>query len=155
MLLFGGVGMVAGLWLDARAGGFARLAALCSSNPDPSDLARLLAWHWSELPLAHLGMVAGGLAGVATMPGLRAGWRRWCARLLRNLLCSGGMLLGMGAGWLALLQLAAWTGSGAPPAAMLAAMFAGMAWGMAASATVVHAAAGLRAGRALAGSSNG
>jgi hypothetical protein len=38
---------------------------------------------------------------------------------------------------------------------MLAAMFAGMVWGMAASATVVHAAAGLRAGRALARSSNG
>ena len=123
MLLLSTGGMLAGLWLDARDGGLARLAALCAASPP--DPASVLAWHWVELPLAHLGMVLGGLAVIPLMPLLRPACRRqFCASLGQNLACSAWMLLGMAAGTLALADLAD------EPAPLLAGMLAGMAWGM-------------------------
>lgn len=44
-LLIGAAGMVAGLWLDAGAGGVATLAALCLS--DPGDFTGILMLHWT------------------------------------------------------------------------------------------------------------
>jgi hypothetical protein len=137
MLLLGAVGMGAGLALDARLGGLETLAALCSG---PSDLGGMLALHLSQLPLAHAGMVAGGLVVVPMMPRLRRGCRRQlCAQLGQNLLCSSWMVVGMAAGSLVFLQLAGWGGAVREPAAVLAGMAAGMVWGMVASVSLVQA----------------
>jgi hypothetical protein len=131
MLLLGAAGMVAGLWLDTRSGGFATLAALCLSRP--GDLAGTLALHWGQLPLMHLGMLTGGLATVPLLRSLRQGCRRqFCARLAQNLICSGWMVMGMATGTLAFMDLASRLGDRGP-AAMLAGMFGGMVWGMVAS----------------------
>ena len=64
MLLLGAGGMGAGLALDAHLGGLETLAALCSG---PTDLGGMLALHLRQLPLAHLGMVAGGLVVIPLM----------------------------------------------------------------------------------------
>ena len=82
MLLLGALGMVGGLWLDARTGGFAALASLCLASPD--DFFATLNLHWQQLPAMHLGMTAGGLATVPLMRSLRrqctGSWRAaWSA----------------------------------------------------------------------------
>jgi hypothetical protein len=131
MLLLGALGMVGGLWLDARAGGFALLATLCLA--DSGDFFGTLYMHWQQLPAMHLGMTAGGLATVPLMRSLRRHCRRqFCARLAQNLACSAWMIVGMAAGTMAFMQLAAWSG-GRGTAAMLGGMFSGMVWGMVAS----------------------
>ena len=137
MLLLGAVGMGAGMALDARLGGLETLAALCAG---PVDLGGMLALHLALLPLAHAGMLAGGLVVVPLMPRLRRGCRRQlCAQLGQNLLCSGWMVVGMAAGSLVFLELAGWAGAVREPAAVLAGMFAGMVWGMVASVSLVQA----------------
>lgn len=137
MLLLGAVGMGGGLALDAHLGGLEILAALCSG---PVDLGGMLALHLQLLPLAHAGMLAGGLAVLPLMPRLRRGCRRQlCAQLGQNLLCSGWMVVGMAAGSLVFLELAGWAGAVREPAAVLAGMFAGMVWGMVASVSLVQA----------------
>lgn len=136
MLLLGAIGMAGGLLLDARSGGLETLAALCAA---PGDLAGMLSLHLTQLPLAHAGMLAGGLVVVPLMPRLRRGCRRQlCAQLGQNLVCSGWMVVGMALGSLALLQLAGWAGAVREPAAALAGMFAGMVWGMVASVALVQ-----------------
>jgi hypothetical protein len=137
MLLLGAVGMLAGLAVDARVGGLDTLASLCAG---PRDLAGMVALHLSQLPLAHIGMVGGGLVVVPLMPRLKRGCRRQlCAQLGQNLVCSGWMVVGMGAGSLLFLELAGWAAAVGDPAAVLAGMFAGMVWGMVASVTLVQA----------------
>jgi hypothetical protein len=137
MLLLGAIGMAGGMALDARGGGLATLAALCSG---PTGLAGMLSLHLSQLPLAHLGMVAGGLVVVPMMPRLRRGCRRQlCAQLGQNLLCSTWMVVGMAAGSLIFLELAGWAGAVREPTTVLAGMFAGMVWGMVASVSLVQA----------------
>ena len=137
MLLLGAIGMGGGLALDAWVGGLETVAALCAG---PSDFGAMLALHLSQLPLAHAGMVAGGLVVVPLMPRLRRGCRRQlCAQLGQNLLCSGWMVVGMAAGSLVFLQLAGWSGAVREPAAVLAGMAAGMVWGMVASVSLVQA----------------
>jgi hypothetical protein len=131
MLLLGALGMVGGLWLDARAGGFSVLASLCLANS--SDFFATLRMHWQQLPAMHIGMTAGGLATVPLMRSLRRHCRQqFCARLVQNLACSAWMIVGMAVGTIAFMQLAAWSG-GSGPAAMLGGMFGGMVWGMVAS----------------------
>lgn len=134
MLLLGAAGMVAGLWLDARHGGFTALAALCLG--EPGDLSGTLALHWRQLPLMHVGMVAGGLATVPLLRRLRQGCRRqFCARVAQNLACSIWMVVGMAAGTLAFMHLAGeHVERGA--AAMLGGMYGGMVWGMVASVAI-------------------
>jgi hypothetical protein len=128
MLLLGALGMVGGLWIDARAGGISVLASLCLA--DPGDLFGTLRLHWQQLPAMHLGMIAGGLATVPLMRSLRRHCRQqFCARLVQNLACSAWMVAGMAVGTLAFIQLAAWAG-GRGSAAMLGGMFSGMVWGM-------------------------
>lgn len=137
MLLLGSAGMLGGLAIDAHVGGLEVLAALCSG---PLDIPGMLALHLRELPLAHVGMVAGGLAVVPLMPRLRRGCRRQlCAQLGQNLLCSGWMVVGMAAGSVLFLELAGWVQAVREPAAVLAGMLAGMVWGMVASVTLVQA----------------
>lgn len=137
MLLLGAVGMGGGLALDAHLGGLETLVALCSG---PVDLGGMLTLHLAQLPLAHAGMVAGGLVVLPLMPRLRRGCRRQlCAQLGQNLLCSGWMVVGMAAGSLVFLELAGWAGAVRDPAAVLAGMFAGMVWGMVASVSLVQA----------------
>jgi hypothetical protein len=137
MLLLGTLGMGGGMALDAHFGGLETLAALCAG---PADLGSMLALHLRQLPLAHLGMVAGGLVVVPLMPRLRRGCRRQlCAQLGQNLLCSSWMVVGMAAGSLVFLQLAGWAGAVREPAAVLAGMAAGMVWGMVASVSLVQA----------------
>ena len=131
MLLLGALGMVGGLWLDARAGGFSVLASLCLANS--SDFFATLRMHWQQLPAMHIGMTAGGLATVPLMRSLRRHCRQqFCARLVQNLACSAWMIVGMAVGTIAFMQLAAWSG-GSGSAAMLGGMFGGMVWGMVAS----------------------
>jgi hypothetical protein len=131
MLLLGALGMVGGLWLDARAGGFSVLASLCLA--DNGDFFRTLRMHWQQLPAMHLGMTAGGLATVPLMRTFRRQCRQqFCALLAQNLACSAWMIVGMAVGTIAFMQLAAWSG-GRGSAAMLGGMFGGMVWGMVAS----------------------
>jgi hypothetical protein len=131
MLLLGALGMVGGLWLDARAGGFSVLASLCLA--DHSDVFATLRLHWQQLPAMHLGMTAGGLATVPLMRSLRRHCRQqFCALFVQNLACSAWMIVGMAVGTIAFMQLAAWSG-GRGSAAMLGGMFGGMVWGMVAS----------------------
>jgi hypothetical protein len=137
MLLLGGLGMGAGMGLDAWLGGLETLAALCAG---PVDLGGMLVLHLQQLPLAHAGMVAGGLAVVRLMPLLKRGCRRQlCAQLGQNLLCSTWMVVGMAAGSLVFLELAGWAGAVREPLTVLAGMFAGMVWGMVASVSLVQA----------------
>jgi hypothetical protein len=137
MLLLGAVGMLVGLALDARLGGLEVLAALCAG---PTDLAGMVVLHLSQLPFAHLGMLAGGLAVVPLMPRLRRGCRRQlCAQLGQNVVCSAWMVVGMGAGSLVFLELAGWLQAVRDPPAVLAGMAAGMVWGMVASVSLVQA----------------
>jgi hypothetical protein len=134
MLLLGAAGMVAGLAYDAHAGGFAALASVCLAGP--GDLLATLRLHWQQLPAMHLGMIAGGLTTVPLLRAFRRGCRRqFCARLVQNLACSAWMVLGMSAGTLVFLHLAALAG-GRSPAAMLGGMFGGMVWGMVVSVSV-------------------
>jgi hypothetical protein len=131
MLLLGALGMVGGLWLDARAGGFSVLASLCLA--DSGDFFATLRMHWQQLPAMHLGMTAGGLATVPLMRTFRRQCRQqFCALLAQNLACSAWMIVGMAVGTIAFMQLAAWSG-GRGSAAMLGGMFGGMVWGMVAS----------------------
>jgi hypothetical protein len=137
MLLLGCIGMLLGLALDARAGGLAVLAALCSG---PADLGGMLALHLEQLPWSHAGMLAGGLVVVPLMPRLRRGCRRQlCAQLGQNLVCSGWMVVGMAAGSVVFLELAGWAQAVREPVAVLAGMAAGMVWGMVASVSLVQA----------------
>ena len=136
MLLLGALGMAAGLAVDVHAGGLETLASLCTG---PKDLAGMVALHLSQLPLAHLGMLGGGLVVVPLMPKLKRGCRRQlCAHVGQNLVCSGWMVVGMAAGSLAFLETAGWAGAVREPAAVLAGMAAGMVWGMVASVTLVQ-----------------
>ena len=131
MLLLGALGMVGGLWLDARAGGFSVLASLCLA--DSGDFIATLRMHWQQLPAMHVGMTAGGLATVPLMRTLRRNCRQqFCALLVQNLACSAWMIVGMAVGTIAFMQLATWSG-GRGSAAMLGGMFGGMVWGMVAS----------------------
>lgn len=142
MLLLGGAGMAVGLALDAWFGGLEVLAALCTG---PASLAGMLSLHLQQLPLAHAGMVAGGLAVVRLMPRLRRGCRRQlCAQVGQNLVCSAWMVVGMAAGSLLFLQLAGWAQAVRDPAVVMAGMVAGMVWGMVASVTLVQALVRLR-----------
>jgi hypothetical protein len=137
MLLLGAVGMLAGMAVDAWAGGLETLSALCAG---PSDLGAMVLLHLTQLPLAHAGMVAGGLLVLPLMPRLRRGCRRQlCAQLGQNLVCSAWMVVGMAAGSILFLELAGWAQAVREPAAVLAGMFAGMVWGMVASVTLVQA----------------
>lgn len=131
MLLLGALGMVGGLWLDARTGGFSVLASLCLAGS--GDIFATLRMHWEQLPAMHVGMTVGGLATVPLMRSLRRNCRRqFCAQLAQNLACSAWMIVGMAAGTIVFMQLAAWSG-GRGSAAMLGGMFGGMVWGMVAS----------------------
>ena len=137
MLLLGAVGMLLGLALDAHRGGLQVIAALCSG---PAELAGMLLLHLQQLPLAHAGMVAGGLVVVPLMPRMRRGCRRQlCAQLGQNVVCSAWMVVGMAAGSLVFLELAGWVQAVREPAAVLAGMAAGMVWGMVASVALVQA----------------
>ena len=137
MLLLGSVGMLLGLAADARGGGLAVVAALCSG---PTDLAGMLVLHLKQLPWSHAGMLAGGLVVVPLMPRLRRGCRRQlCAQLGQNLVCSGWMVVGMAAGSILFLELAGWAQAVREPAGILAGMAAGMVWGMVASVSLVQA----------------
>lgn len=137
MLLLGAAGMVGGLAYDARAGGFDALASVCLKGT--GDFTGTLRLHWRELPAMHLGMILCGLATVPLLRIFRAGCRRqFCARLAQNLACSGWMVIGMTAGTLLFVRMAAWAG-GRSPAAMLGGMFAGMVWGMVASVAAYRA----------------
>jgi hypothetical protein len=136
MLLLGSVGMLAGMAVDAHAGGLETLSALCTAS---GGLGAMLLLHLAQLPFAHVGMVGGGLVVLPLMPRLRRGCRRQlCAQLGQNLVCSGWMVVGMAAGSLVFLELAGWTEAVREPAAVLAGMFAGMVWGMVASVTLVQ-----------------
>lgn len=136
MLLLGAVGMLAGMAFDAWAGGLETLSALCAG---PADLGAMVLLHLTQLPLAHAGMVGGGLLVLPLMPRLRRGCRRQlCAQLGQNLVCSAWMVVGMAAGSILFLELAGWAGAVREPAAVLAGMFAGMVWGMVASVTLVQ-----------------
>ncbi|RYF16830.1 MAG: hypothetical protein EOO30_09630 [Comamonadaceae bacterium] len=142
MLLLGSAGMAVGLALDAWFGGLEVLAALCTG---PASFAGMLSLHLQQLPLAHAGMVAGGLAVVRLMPRLRRGCRRQlCAQVGQNLVCSAWMVVGMAAGSLLFLQLAGWAQAVRDPAVVMAGMFAGMVWGMVASVSLVQALVRLR-----------
>ncbi|SPE27521.1 conserved membrane hypothetical protein [Burkholderiales bacterium] len=142
MLLLGAVGMVGGLAHDEHAGGFAALVSLCRAGP--GSFLSTLRLHWQLLPGMHLGMIAGGLATVPLLRGLRRGCRRqFCARLLQNLACSAWMVAGMGAGTLVFGNLAAWAGERSAPA-VLGGMFVGMVWGMVASVAMYRLWFGLR-----------
>jgi hypothetical protein len=137
MLLLGAVGMLAGMAIDAGAGGLATLTALCTG---PRGLASMLLLHLSLLPVAHAGMIAGGLVVVPLMPKLRRGCRRQlCAQVGQNLVCSAWMVVGMAAGSIVFLEVAGWLQAVRGPAVVLAGMFAGMVWGMVASVTLVQA----------------
>jgi hypothetical protein len=97
MLVLGAAAMVTGLVCDARAGGFDRLASLCLAAS--GDFVGTLRLDWRQLPLTHLGMIAGGLTTVPPLRALRPGCRRqFCARLVQNLACSAWMVVGMTAG---------------------------------------------------------
>ncbi|GAB3759573.1 hypothetical protein GCM10028796_06730 [Ramlibacter monticola] len=136
MLLLGAVGMLAGMAVDAHSGGLATLSSLCTG---PTDLGAMVLLHVTQLPLAHLGMLGGGLLVLPLMPRLRRGCRRQlCAQLGQNLVCSAWMVVGMAAGSLVFLELAGWAQAVREPAAVLAGMFAGMVWGMVASVTLVQ-----------------
>ncbi|HET8746317.1 MAG TPA: hypothetical protein VFM98_11980 [Ramlibacter sp.] len=137
MLLLGAVGMLAGMAVDAYAGGLETLSALCTG---PRGLGAMVLLHVTQLPLAHAGMIGGGLLVLPLMPRLRRGCRRQlCAQLGQNLVCSAWMVVGMAAGSLVFLELAGWVQAVREPAAVLAGMFAGMVWGMVASVTLVQA----------------
>jgi hypothetical protein len=137
MLLLGAVGMLAGLAIDAHSGGLETLSALCTG---PTGLGAMVKLHVTQLPLAHAGMIGGGLVVLPLMPRLRRGCRRQlCAHLGQNLVCSAWMVVGMAAGSLVFLELAGWAQAVREPAAVLAGMFAGMVWGMVASVTLVQA----------------
>ena len=147
MLLLGAAGMVAGLALDERTGGFRALASLCQAGS--AGFVRTLRLHIELLPATHVGMVVGGLATVPLLRGLRRGCRRqFCARLAQNLACSVWMIAGMSAGALGFLNLAARAG-GRNPTAMLGGMFAGMVWGMVASVGIYRLWFGIQDARAL------
>ena len=134
MLLLGAAGMVGGLAVDARAGGFATLATLCLASS--GDFVATMRLHWQQLPVMHLGMIAGGLATVPLLRSVRPTCRRqFCARLAQNLACSAWMVAGMTAGTIVFVNLAALAG-GRSPAAMLGGMFGGMVWGMVVSVSV-------------------
>jgi hypothetical protein len=134
MLLLGAAGMVGGLAVDARAGGFATLATLCLASS--GDFLATWRLHWQQLPAMHLGMIVGGLATVPLLRTLRPTCQRqFCARLVQNLACSAWMVAGMTAGTIAFVNLAAQAG-GRSAAAMLGGMFGGMVWGMVASVSV-------------------
>jgi hypothetical protein len=151
MLLLGAVGMSGGMAFDASFGGLETLAALCSG---PTSLTDMLSLHLTHLPLAHAGMVAGGLVVVPLMPRLRRGCRRQlCAQLGQNLACSTWMVVGMAAGSLVFLELAGWAGAVREPAVVLAGMFAGMVWGMVASVSLMQAL--VRLGQRHAGQAHG
>lgn len=131
MLLLGAAGMVAGLTYDERSAGLTALVSLCQAGS--GNFLGTMRLHWQLLPAMHLGMIAGGLATVPLLRGLRRGCRRqFCARLVQNLACSAWMIAGMSAGVAGFMQLAAWAG-GRSATAMLGGMFAGMVWGMVAS----------------------
>lgn len=136
MLLLGAAGMLAGLWVDARAGSLLRMLDLCLAAPP--GLAALLALHAAELPLAHLGMAAGGLAALPWMSG-PPGVRGLCIRVGRNLACSAAMGLGMAAGALAFLQSAPWSAGTGTPAGPVAGMVVAMAAGMIAAMALLEA----------------
>jgi len=128
MLLLGAAGMVGGLAFDEHTGGFTALVSLCQAGT--GDFVGTMRLHWQLLPATHLGMIVGGLATVPLLRSLRRGCRRqFCARLVQNLACSGWMIVGMGAGAFAFIELAAWAGARSATA-MLGGMFAGMVWGM-------------------------
>jgi hypothetical protein len=137
MLLLGAAGMLAGMAVDAYAGGLETLASLCTG---PTGVGAMLLLHVTQLPLAHLGMVGGGLLVLPLMPRLRRGCRRQlCAQLGQNLVCSAWMVVGMAAGSVVFLELAGWAQAVREPVAVLAGMIAGMVWGMVASVTLVQA----------------
>ena len=116
MLLLGAGGMAAGHGAGRPPGRTGNAGRSCSG---PADLGGMLALHLRQLPLAHLGMVAGGLVVMPLMPRLRRGCRRQlCAQLGQNLLCSTWMVVGMAAGSLVFLQLAGWSGAVREPAAV-------------------------------------
>lgn len=144
MLLLGTAGMLAGLWLDARAGNLVRMLDLCLSAPP--GLMAVLALHAAELPLAHLGMVAGGLAGLPWVPA-PAGGRGFCVRMGRSLGGSAAMALGMAGGTLAFLQVAPWSAGAGAPAVLLAGMVIAMGAGMGTGMALLEAARRLWQGR--------
>jgi hypothetical protein len=134
MLILGAAGMTGGLVCDAHSGGFAALASVCLANG--GSFGETLRLHWHQLPTMHLGMIAGGLATVPLLRDLRKQCRRqFCARLVQNLACSAWMVVGMTAGTLLFIRIAALAG-GRSPAAMLGGMFGGMVWGMVASVSM-------------------
>ena len=134
MLMLGAAGMTGGLACDAHSGGFAALASVCLAGG--GNFGETLRLHWHQLPAMHLGMIAGGLATVPLLRNLRKECRRqFCARLVQNLACSAWMVVGMTAGTLFFIRIAALAG-GRSPAAMLGGMFGGMVWGMVASVSM-------------------
>jgi hypothetical protein len=134
MLMLGAAGMVGGLAWDSQAGGFDTLATLCLASS--GDLLATLRLHWQQLPMMHLGMIAGGLATVPLLRALRPTCRRqFCARLVQNLACSAWMVAGMSVGTIVFMHLAAEAG-GRSAGAMLGGMFGGMVWGMVVSVSV-------------------
>lgn len=137
MLLLGAAGMLAGMAADAYAGGLETVTSLCAAS---GGLVAMVLLHVTQLPLAHVGMIGGGLLVLPLMPKLRRGCRRQlCAQLGQNLVCSAWMVVGMAAGSVVFLDLAGWAQAVREPAAVLAGMFAGMVWGMVASVTLVQA----------------
>jgi hypothetical protein len=134
MLLLGAAGMVGGLAVDARSGGFDALATLCLAGS--GDFLATMRLHWQQLPIMHVGMIVGGLATVPLLRTVRPTCRRqYCARLVQNLACSAWMVAGMTAGTIVFVKLAAEAG-GRSAGAMLGGMFGGMVWGMVVSVSV-------------------
>jgi hypothetical protein len=118
----GSIGMLVGLWWDARHLGTAWLVAWCGgADPWTWQSLRL---HWQVLPAMHTCMVLGGLGALA----LRGAGQATLAGLGCNLFCSATMLLGMDV-CMSMSRTATLAGWQALPA-MVAGMAAGMLAGV-------------------------
>lgn len=136
MFVFGTLGMLAGLAMDARGAGLALIAMHCRAADSPGFLDALYL-HWNGLPAMHIGMVLAAL-GAAPLSWLMTARSHvaLCVAFLRHAVCLGWMLAGMTVGsiaceWLA-TQLVGADSLNGSATAMLGGMFLGMAWGMAA-----------------------
>jgi hypothetical protein len=143
-------GMVIGLLADRQVVLPATLLSLCVASP---SLVESILDHFAILPAMSFGMIFGGFATILVVE-LRAAARpaiacrrAICARAGFNLACNATMFAGMLGGAWAAPHLAA--AAGLPPsvAVMMAAMGAGMVWGMAATMTLYRSALALAARR--------
>jgi hypothetical protein len=151
MLLFGMLGMLAGLMLDLRGARLELVTSLCGGSA-AAGFPQVLFLHWNSLPAMHIGMLSGGLVA---LPFARFRWfarRRmrspWAVDIARHAVCAVCMFAGMSVGALACQRLAALLAVSAAPSrgavVMLAGMFAGMVWGMVLHAALHRTCASLR-----------